>query len=82
MLGSDRIQSTRLGDADLTLWQVEDSPGRVRPGEPNPAASRLAAGYGKPPVTGPAVINGPIVPGGPFPLDVDEAEGIVTRLRG
>ncbi|GAB3984531.1 hypothetical protein GCM10029978_094460 [Actinoallomurus acanthiterrae] len=81
LLGSEHIRSTRLGD-DLTLWHAEDRPGRTRPGRPNPAASRLAAEHGFPPVVGPAVIAGPILYGSPYPLDADEAERVAARLRG
>jgi hypothetical protein len=81
LLGSEHIRSTKFG-ADLTLWHAEDSPGRARPGQPNPAASRLAAEHGSPPVTGPAVIAGPILYGSAYPLDSNEAERIATRLRG
>jgi hypothetical protein len=80
LLGSANIRSTRLGD-DLTLWHAEDRPGRARPGQPNPAASRLAADHGSSPVTGPAVITGPLLYGSPYPLDADEAEKIAARLR-
>ncbi|MFI7609463.1 MFS transporter [Micromonospora sp. NPDC049366] len=80
LLGSENIRSTRLGN-DLTLWHAEDSPGRARPGQPNPTASQLAAEHGSPPVTGPAVITGPIAYGSPYPLDPDEADRIATRLR-
>lgn len=81
LLGSENIRSTRLG-TDLTLWHAEDGPGRARPGQPNPVASQLAAEHGSPPVTGPAVVTGPIVSGSPHPLDAEEADRIATRLRG
>jgi hypothetical protein len=81
LLGSEHIRSTRLG-GDLTLWHAEDRPGRARSGQPNPAASQLAAEHGSPPVTGSAVITGPILYGTPYPLDADDAERIATRLRG
>ncbi|MFI6784368.1 MFS transporter [Micromonospora sp. NPDC050276] len=81
LLGSENIRSTRLG-TDLTLWHAEDSPGRAKAGQPNPAASLLATEHGLPPVTGPAVITGPILHGSPYPLDADEADRIATRLRG
>ncbi|MFE9191737.1 MFS transporter [Micromonospora sp. NPDC007208] len=81
LLDSENIRSTRLG-TDLTLWHAEVSPGRAQPGQPNPAASLLAAEHGSPPVTGPAVITGPILHGSPYPLEADEADRIATRLRG
>jgi hypothetical protein len=81
LLGSEHIRSTRLGD-DVTLWHAEDRPGRARSGRPNPAASRLAAEHGSSPVTGPAVVTGPILYGSPYPLDADEAERIATGLHG
>ncbi|MGI5521574.1 MFS transporter [Micromonospora sp. CA-259024] len=81
LLGSANIRSTRLG-TDLTLWHAEDSPGRSRPGQPNPTASQLAAEHGAPPVTGPAIITGPVLHGSPYPLNADEADRIATRLRG
>ncbi|SCE88127.1 Major Facilitator Superfamily protein [Micromonospora coriariae] len=81
LLGSENIRSTRLG-TDLTLWHAEDSPGRARPGQPNPAASLLAAEHGSPPVTGPAVLTGPILHGTSHPLDADAADRIANRLRG
>ncbi|MGC4749163.1 MFS transporter [Micromonospora sp. DT201] len=81
LLGSENIRSNRLG-TNLTLWHAEDSSGRTQPGQPNPAASLLASEHGSPPVTGPAVITGPILDGGPYPLDADEAARIATRLRG
>jgi len=80
LLSSANIRSTRLG-SDLTLWHAEDSPGRARPGQANPAASWLAAEHGLPPVAGPAVITGPIQYNSVYPLDADEAERIATRLR-
>ena len=80
-LGSANIRSTKLGD-DLTLWHAEDGPGQARPGQPNPVASRLAAEHGSPPVTGTAIITGPMLYGSPYPLDADEAERIATSLRG
>ncbi|WP_049574819.1 hypothetical protein [Streptomyces sp. SBT349] len=81
LLGSEHIRSTKLGD-DLTLWHAEESPGRARPGGPNSAASALAAEYGSPAVTGPAVITGPVLYGSPYPLDPDEVTRTATRLRG
>ncbi|MGI5521473.1 hypothetical protein ACQEUX_10990 [Micromonospora sp. CA-259024] len=81
LLGSANIRSTKLG-TDLTLWHAEDSPGRSRPGQANPTASQLAAEHGAAPVTGPAVVTGPILYGSPYPLDADEAHRIATRLRG
>jgi hypothetical protein len=81
LLGSEHIRSTRLGD-DLTLWYAENGPGQARPGEPNPAASRLAAEHGSPPVTGPAVITGPMLYGSPYPLNADEATRLTPRLHG
>ncbi|MEV1317726.1 MFS transporter [Micromonospora arborensis] len=81
LLGSENIRSTRLG-TNLTLWHAEDSSGRAQPGQPNPAASLLATEHGSPPVTGAAVITGPIMHGSPYPLDADEADRIATRLRG
>ncbi|MEC3994101.1 hypothetical protein VSR01_11305 [Actinacidiphila sp. DG2A-62] len=81
LLGSEHIRSTKLGE-DLTLWHAEDGPGRPQPGLPNPAASRLAAGYGSPPVTGPAVVSGPMMYGSPYPLDADGLARTATRLGG
>lgn len=80
LLGSEYIRSTRLGD-DLTLWHAEDRPGQAGAGRANPAASRLAAEHGSPPVTGPAVVTGPLLYGSPYPLDAGDAERIATRLR-
>ena len=80
LLRSENIRSTRLG-GDLTLWHAEDNPGRPRAGHPNPAASRLAAEYGAPPVTGPAVITGPIMNNTIYPLDTDQAGRVAIRLR-
>ncbi|MEJ2858111.1 MULTISPECIES: hypothetical protein [unclassified Saccharothrix] len=81
LLGSEHIRSTRLG-GDLTLWHAEDGPGRPRAGNPNPAASRLAAEYGAPPIAGPAVVSGPIEHNSVFPLTEADADRLVTRLRG
>jgi hypothetical protein len=81
LLGSEHIRSTKLGD-ELTLWHAEDGPGQARPGQPNPTASQLAAEHGSSPVTGPAVITGPMMYGSPYPLDGDEAVRLVARLRG
>ncbi|MFI9814688.1 hypothetical protein [Saccharothrix variisporea] len=81
LLGSEHIRSTRLG-GDLTLWHAEDGPGKPRSGYPNPAASALAAEHGSPPVSGPAVVSGPIAHNSVFPLDAAEAERLVSRLRG
>jgi hypothetical protein len=81
LLGSEHIRSTRLGD-DLTLWHAEDRSGRARSSQPNPTASRLAAEHGSPPVTGPAVITGPMLYGSPYPLDAGEAERIANSLHG
>ncbi|WP_393058340.1 hypothetical protein [Streptomyces sp. LN549] len=81
LLGSEHIRSTKLGD-DLTLWYAEISPGRAHPGAPNPAASRLAAEHCSPPVTGPAVVTGEMLYGAPYPLDVDKAAQLTTRLAG
>jgi hypothetical protein len=81
LLGSENIRSTRLGE-ELTLWHAEDRPGRPRAGRPNPAASRLAAEHGAPPVTGTAVISGPMLYGSPYPLQAEEAERVASRLRG
>ncbi|MET7751304.1 hypothetical protein [Micromonospora sp. NPDC005367] len=80
LLGSENIRSTRLG-GDLTLWHAEDNPGRPRAGRPNPAASGLAAEYGAPPITGPAVITGPIMNNTIYPLDTDQAGRVTIRLR-
>lgn len=81
LLGSEHVRSTRLG-GDLTLWHAEDGPGRSRSGPPNPAASSLAAEYGSPPVTGPAVVSGPIADNTVHPLSADDADRLTTRLRG
>lgn len=81
LLGSPNIRSTRLGE-DLTLWHAEESPGNPRSGRPNPLASRLAAEHGEPPVTGPAVISGPLLYGSPYPLAADEADRITAGLSG
>ncbi|NUT97233.1 MAG: hypothetical protein HOY78_34955 [Saccharothrix sp.] len=81
LLGSEHIRSTRLG-GDLTLWHAEDGPGRARAGYPNPVASGLAAEHGSPPVTGPAVVSGPIEYNSVFPLKAVDAEQLVSRLRG
>lgn len=81
LLGSEHIRSTRMGDA-LTLWHAEIAPGRPHPGAPNPAASQLATEHGAPPVTGPAVLSGEMLYGAPYPLDVDKAAQIATRLGG
>jgi len=79
LLGSEHIRSTKLGE-DLTLWHVEDDPGRAQPGLPNPVASRLATEYGSPPVTGPAVVSGPMMYGSPYPLDAHGLARIATQL--
>ena len=81
MLGSEHIRSSRLGE-DLTLWHAEDGPGRARAGRANPAASRLAAEYGVAPVTGRAIITGPVLYGSPYPLDAGDAARVAARLRG
>ncbi|MFF1922867.1 hypothetical protein ACFVW8_20140 [Streptomyces sp. NPDC058221] len=79
LLQSEHIRSTKIGDA-LTLWHAEIAPGRAHPGPPNPAASQLAAEYGSPPVTGPAVVTGEMLYGSPYPLDADKAAEIAARL--
>jgi hypothetical protein len=81
LLDSENIRSTRLG-GDLTLWHAEDGPGRPRADHPNPVASRLAAEYGSQPVTGPAVVSGPIMDNTIYPLDAQQAEQVASRLRG
>lgn len=81
LLGSEHIRSTRLGD-DLALWHAEESPGRPLAGQPNAVASGLAAEHGVPPVTGPAVVTGPVLYGSPYPLDVDEIARVAARLGG
>ncbi|GAB3422801.1 hypothetical protein GCM10027569_54580 [Flindersiella endophytica] len=81
LLDSENIRSTRLG-GDLTLWHAEDGPGRPRAGHPNPVASRLAAEYGSPPVSGPAVISGPIMDNTVHPLHADHADRLAAHLRG
>ncbi|MGW0296691.1 hypothetical protein ACWDYK_08230 [Streptomyces anthocyanicus] len=81
LLRSENIRSTRLAD-NLTLWHAELSPGQAQPGVPNPAASRLAAEHGHPPVSGPAVVTGAQLYGSPYPLDADETDRLAARLRG
>jgi hypothetical protein len=45
-------------------------------------ASGLAAEHGSPPVTGPAVVSGPIEYNSVFPLKAADAEQLASRLRG
>lgn len=73
LLRSENVTMTKLG-TDLTLWHVEGA------GTPNPVASRLMAGYGFEPVTGAAVVAGPLIGHMPFPLGSDAAEGLALRL--
>ncbi|MEV8454400.1 hypothetical protein AB0467_27835 [Streptomyces sp. NPDC052095] len=81
LLGSEHIRSTKLGE-ELTLWYAEDGPGRARSGPPNPVASRLAADHGAAPVTGPAVVTGPLLYGSPYPLSAEEITQVSGRLHG
>ncbi|MEU7297185.1 bifunctional serine/threonine protein kinase/MFS transporter [Streptomyces exfoliatus] len=74
LLRSENVTMTKLG-TDLTLWHVEGA------GTPNPVASRLMAGYGFEPVTGSAVVAGPVIGHMPVPLGSDAAEGLVLRLE-
>jgi hypothetical protein len=80
LLNSENIMSTRLGD-DMTLWHAEGGRRRGRAGQPNPTASQLAAEHGAPPITGPAIITGPLLYGSPYPLDAAAADQIAARLR-
>ncbi|MBA0049539.1 hypothetical protein E0L36_01015 [Streptomyces sp. AJS327] len=81
LLGSEHIRSTKLGE-ELTLWYAEDGPGRARSGPPNPVVSRLVADHGAVPVTGPAVVTGPLLYGSPYPLSAEEITRVSGRLHG
>lgn len=74
LLRAENVTMTRLGTG-LTLWHV------VGAGTPNPVASRLMAEHGFEPVTGAAVVAGPMIGHNPFPLGTDEADGIALRLE-
>ncbi|WP_318212454.1 hypothetical protein [Streptomyces sp. SJL17-1] len=75
LLRAENVTMTKLG-TDLTLWHV-DGAGRT----PNPAASRLMAEYGFEPVTGAAVVAGPIIGHMPFPLGSEATEDLALRLE-
>ncbi|MEU7074290.1 bifunctional serine/threonine protein kinase/MFS transporter [Streptomyces narbonensis] len=74
LLQAENVTMTRLG-TDLTLWHV------VGAGTPNPVASRLMAEHGFDPVSGAAIVAGPMIGHIPFPLGSDAAEGLALRLR-
>ncbi|MFI5806668.1 MFS transporter [Streptomyces sp. NPDC051561] len=74
LLRSENVTMTRLGP-DLTLWHS------VGVGTSNPVASRLMAEHGFEPVTGDAIVAGPMIGNSPFPLGNDAAEGLVRRLE-
>ncbi|CAM5419186.1 hypothetical protein SSPIM334S_08019 [Streptomyces spiroverticillatus] len=74
LLRSENVTMTRLG-TDLTLWHT------VGAGTPNPVASRLMAEHGFEPVTGAAIVAGPVISRTPFPLDSEAAEGLAFRLE-
>ncbi|WP_395366919.1 bifunctional serine/threonine protein kinase/MFS transporter [Streptomyces sp. YH02] len=75
LLRAENVTMTKLG-TDLTLWHVEGA-GQT----PNPVASRLMAEHGFEPVTGAAVVAGPMVGHMPFPLGSEAAEGLALRLE-
>ncbi|MFW6723180.1 hypothetical protein ACHZ98_24050 [Streptomyces sp. MAR4 CNY-716] len=45
-------------------------------------ASRLAAEHGATPVTGPAIVAGPLLYGSPYPLGAEEITQVSGRLQG
>ncbi|WP_051820147.1 MFS transporter [Streptomyces flavochromogenes] len=73
LLRAENVTMTRLG-TDLTLWHA------VGPGTPNPVASRLMAEHGFEPVSGAAIVAGPVIGHIPFPLGGNAAEGLALRL--
>ena len=74
LLRNENVTMTRLG-TDLTLWHAVDA------GTPNPVASRLMAEHGFEPVTGDALVAGPMIGHTPFPLRNDAAGDLVLRLE-
>ncbi|MFJ5138864.1 MDR family MFS transporter [Streptomyces sp. NPDC088707] len=73
LLRAENVIMTKLG-TDLTLWHV------VGAGAQNPVASRLMAEHGFEPVTGAAIVAGPVMGHIPFPLGGHATESLALSL--